>query len=177
MQTYWSYIVICKSDWNWKRTPKKCGPGPPTKMWPRAPHSLSPALVVYTVYHYKKHVWCTSKLISDWIIRYKSPYTVETFHLQILSCFLFLWLCKVKTIFVFTKLYIYNCIYNYIHNYIYNYTHNYIYNYIYIIIYIYIFMILINNSRGKDKGNQWRWLYIWYKILLIYINFNFDLLG
>ena len=30
--------------WNWKRAPKKCGPGPPTKMWPRAPHSLSPAL-------------------------------------------------------------------------------------------------------------------------------------
>ena len=31
--------------WNWKRAPKKCGPGPPTKMWPRAPHSLSPALI------------------------------------------------------------------------------------------------------------------------------------
>ena len=38
------YIEICKTDWNWKRAPKKCGPGPPTKMWPRAPHSLSPAL-------------------------------------------------------------------------------------------------------------------------------------
>ena len=43
------YIVICKTDWNWKRAPKKCGPGPPTKMCPRAPHSLSPALAIRLV--------------------------------------------------------------------------------------------------------------------------------
>ena len=42
----------------------------------------------------------------------------------------------------------------------------------------YIFIIFINNSRRKDKGNQWHdgSCISGYKILLIYINFNLDLL-
>ena len=45
-----------------------------------------------------------------------------------------------------------------------------------IIIYNYIVIILINNSWRKDKGNQWHdgGCISGYKILLIYIDFNFD---
>ena len=41
-----------------------------------------------------------------------------------------------------------------------------------------IYVMLINNSRRKAKSEKkslsWRRLYMWYKILLIYINFSFD---
>ena len=30
-------------------------------------------------------------------------------------------------------------------------------------------------KKRQRKSVAWRWLYIWYKILLIYISFNFDL--
>ena len=58
------YIVICKTDWNWKSAPKKCGPGLPTKMWPRTPRSLSPALSMNISTMLLQH--CSVNLCSSW---------------------------------------------------------------------------------------------------------------
>ena len=44
------------------------------------------------------------------------------------------------------------------------------------VVYITYKSLIIHDEKTKESV-AWRWLYIWYKILLIYINFNFDLLG
>ena len=47
------YIVICKTDWNWKRVPKKCGLGPPQKCAPPPP---PPTVLVRSWSHVKTNL-------------------------------------------------------------------------------------------------------------------------